>query len=83
VIAVDDLDRASGAVGELITRIGADQWTAPTPCSEWTVRDVVNHLVAMNLVFAALLDGGAMPERGADHLGDDPVAAYQSSAVAL
>jgi uncharacterized protein (TIGR03086 family) len=75
--------RACGAVGGLINRVDPDQWTTPTPCSEWNVRDVVNHLVAGNRVFAALLDGGPMPERAADHVGDDPVAAYQASAVAL
>ena len=56
---------------------------APTPCGEWTVRDVVNHLVGMNLVFAALLDSGPTPEPGADYLGQDPLGAYQSSAPAL
>jgi uncharacterized protein (TIGR03086 family) len=81
--SVEDLERACGAVGELIAGIGSHQWMAPTPCTEWNVRDVINHLVGMNLVFAALLDGRAMPERWADHLGDDPLGAYQSSAAAL
>lgn len=43
-------------MGDLIDRIAADQWTAPTACAEWSVRDVINHLVGMNLVFAALLE---------------------------
>ena len=38
---------------------------------------MVNHLVAMDLVFAALIGDGPMPERGADHLGNDPVEATQ------
>jgi hypothetical protein len=37
---------------------------------------VVNHLVAMDLVFAALIGDGPMPERGADHLGNDPDAIH-------
>ena len=37
----------------------------------------------MNLVFAAMIGDGAMPERGADHLGDDPLAAYRRSAASL
>jgi uncharacterized protein (TIGR03086 family) len=80
---VEDLVRACAAVGDLITRIGPDQWTAPTPCSDWSVRDVVNHVVEGNLVFAARVDGGPMPERGADHLGDDPAGAYGASAAVL
>jgi uncharacterized protein (TIGR03086 family) len=81
--SVEDLVRACATVGDLIARVGPDQWIAPTPCSEWSVRDVVNHLVVMNLVFAALMDGAPMPERGTDHLGEDPAGAYQASAAAL
>ncbi|WP_227998469.1 maleylpyruvate isomerase family mycothiol-dependent enzyme [Nocardia australiensis] len=80
---VEDLARANTAVGELIAEIRSEQWKAPTPCTEWDVRDVVNHLVVMNLVFVALLGGTPAPERGVNHLGDDPVAAYRASAAAL
>jgi uncharacterized protein (TIGR03086 family) len=79
----DGLARASAVLGDLIDRIGADQWTAPTPCTEWSVRDVVNHLVGMNLVFVALLEESPMPERGVDRLGADPAGAYRRSAAAL
>jgi uncharacterized protein (TIGR03086 family) len=47
------------------------------------VRDVVNHLVGMDLVFAALIEGGPVPERGADRLGDDPVGACRASSASL
>jgi uncharacterized protein (TIGR03086 family) len=70
-------------MGDLIDRIAADQWTAPTPCTEWSVRDVVNHLVGMNLVFVALFEESPMPARGADRLGADPAGAYHLSAAAL
>jgi uncharacterized protein (TIGR03086 family) len=78
-----DLARASAVIGDLIDRIAADQWTAPTPCTAWNVRDVVNHLVGMNLVLAALFTDSAMPERRADRLGADPVGAYRQSASTL
>jgi uncharacterized protein (TIGR03086 family) len=70
-------------MGDLIDRIAADQWTAPTPCTEWNVRDLVNHLVGMNLVFVAMFEESPMPERGADRLGADPAGAYRRSAAAL
>jgi uncharacterized protein (TIGR03086 family) len=79
----DGLARASAVVGDLIDRIAADQWTAPTPCTEWSVRDVVNHLVGMNLVFVAMFEESPMPERGADRLGADPAEAFRRSAAAL
>ncbi len=80
---VADLERAFEAVGELIARIEPEQWSAPTPCTEWTVRDVVGHLVGLNLVFAALVRGGPMPDSRDDHLGADPLGAYRASAAAV
>jgi len=52
---VEQLGRAFAAVAVLIGNIRADQWPAPTPCPDWTVRQVVNHLIGMNRVFVALL----------------------------
>jgi uncharacterized protein (TIGR03086 family) len=80
---VDDLARASAVVGDLIDRIAAGQWAAPTPCAEWNVRDLVSHLVGLNLVFVAMLQGSPMPERGTDRLGTNPAGAYRQSATAL
>jgi hypothetical protein len=51
---VEHPGRAFDAVAGLIGNIRADQWSAPTPCPDWTVRQVVNHLIGMNRVFAAL-----------------------------
>ncbi|MFD9605299.1 TIGR03086 family metal-binding protein [Streptomyces sp. NBC_01224] len=81
--SIEDLARACEAVGDLIAEIRPEQWKAPTPCTGWNVRDVVNHLVGMDLVFAALIEGGPMPERGADRLGDDPVGACRASGASL
>ena len=80
---LDGLARSSAALGDLIDRIVVDQWTAPTPCTEWTVRDVVNHLAGMNLVFVAMFENSPMPERGAEPFGADPAEAYRRAAVAL
>lgn len=80
---VADLACAFEAVGELIARIEPEHWTAPTPCADWTVRDVVGHLVGLNLVFAALAGAGPMPDQQDDPLGTDPLGAYKSSAAAV
>jgi uncharacterized protein (TIGR03086 family) len=80
---VDDLARASAAMSDLVDGIAADQWTAPTPCAEWSVRDLVGHLVGLNLVFVAMLAGSPPPDRRADRLGADPAGAYRRSAAAL
>jgi len=81
---VEQLGRAFDAVAALIGNIRADQWSAPTPCPDWTVRQVVNHLIGMNRVFTALLAGQLPPPRpSADHVEADPACAYRDSATAL
>jgi uncharacterized protein (TIGR03086 family) len=81
---VEQLGRAFDAVAGLIGNIRADQWSAPTPCTDWTVRQVVNHLIGMNRVFVALLaDQPPPPRPSADHVEDDPAGAYRGSAAAL
>jgi uncharacterized protein (TIGR03086 family) len=81
---VEQLGRAFDAVAGLIGNIRADQWSAPTPCPDWTVRQVVNHLIGMNRVFVALLAGQPPPPRpSTDHVEDDPAGAYRGSAAAL
>jgi uncharacterized protein (TIGR03086 family) len=79
----EQLGRAVAAVGRLIVGIRQEQWSAPTPCVDWTVRELVGHLVGLNLVFAAMLTEQQPPERGVDRLGDDPVGAYRASAADL
>jgi hypothetical protein len=41
---LDDLAHACAATADLLDTIAADQWTAPTPCTEWDVRGVVSVL---------------------------------------
>jgi uncharacterized protein (TIGR03086 family) len=38
--------------------VGADNWTKPTPCTEWNVRQLVNHVVGSDVRYADLLKGG-------------------------
>lgn len=40
-------------------------------------------MITINVIFAALLTDQEPPQRGADHLEDDPVGAYQQSGAAL
>jgi uncharacterized protein (TIGR03086 family) len=87
--STDQLARALDAHEHLLAGVGTDQWNAPTPCSDWTVRDLVNHVVGGNRLFAEILQGDkeALGRRrarlGRDHLGDDPVSAHRDSANEL
>ena len=81
--SVDQLSCALRVVGGLVTGVRPEQWSAPTPCTDWNVHQLVNHLVAVNLTFASLLSGQAPLQRGLDHLGDDPAGAYRASGATL
>src|ERR1019366_7520737 len=81
--SIEQFSEALTAVGDLIEGVREEQWSAPTPCTDWTVRALVNHLIGMNLVFVSLLGDQAPPERGADRTGNDPAASYRESASAL
>src|SRR5262249_3420271 len=78
-----DLDRALAGAEAIIAGVAPGQWTAATPCAEWDARAVANHLATGNRAFAAYVTGGKPPVRGADALGDDPLAAYQEAAAGL
>jgi uncharacterized protein (TIGR03086 family) len=79
------------AVEEFGSRVGAvadDQWELPTPCSDWSVRQLVNHLVYENRWTVPLMGGGTIAEVGdryeGDLLGDEPRKAWaESSAEAV
>lgn len=52
----------------ILTAVPAGRWSAPTPCEEWTARDVVAHLVDTQREFLTGrgLDVGAAPDMEAD-----------------
>lgn len=80
---LDALDRAVDGAEVLIAGVRSDQWTVPTPCDGWSVRDLLTHLVGGQDTVAALLDGREPPDPASDPLGTDPVAAHRRSAEAL
>ena len=63
----DRYARVSSGFTERLQGVGADQWSLPTPCSEWTVRDLVTHVIDTQRRVLGLLGGSVMP---ADPEGD-------------
>ena len=78
--------RALAEFGRRVHAVRDDQWGCPTPCADWEVRNLVNHLVAEQLWVAPLLAGKRVADLGdfaaGDVLGDDPVAAWDAASAA-
>lgn len=82
-----DLTTMQGACASterIIERVQADQLAAPTPCTEWDVRSLLDHIVGTLQLGASLLSGaapivamapGGLPD--GDLVGDDAVKAYR------
>jgi uncharacterized protein (TIGR03086 family) len=69
---------------QLIAGVRDEQWGAPTPCTDWNVRNLVNHVARGNRLFATALRGEPPPPaEPADVLGDDPVAAYRAASAEM
>jgi uncharacterized protein (TIGR03086 family) len=81
----DDFARSVEHFGRKVHAVGDGQWTNATPCTEWDVRALVNHLVYEALWVQPLLDGRTIDEVGdrldGDLLGGDPVAAFDAAAA--
>jgi uncharacterized protein (TIGR03086 family) len=61
---------------ELVGEVADNQWEEPTPCSDWDVRALVNHVVGEERWTVPLMEGKTIPEVGdafdGDLLADDP-----------
>ena len=71
------------ALLESVGAPGDDGWSGPTPCTEWDIRALVNHVIYEDLWTVPLMDGATVEEVGdrfeGDVLGPDPLASARSA----
>ena len=85
--AVEALGLARSELTRRLNAIAASDWEKTTPCSEWNVRQLVNHVVGVQHRVARLVCGGSREEyvatREDDWIGNDHIAAWHAGVRSL
>lgn len=78
--------RASEDFVRTVAAVKPEQWGDPTPCADWDVRTLVNHVVGEERWTVPLMAGQTISDVGdsldGDLLGEDPAAAAAQAASA-
>lgn len=57
-----DVAAAHRMLSDVVAAVQSDQWQLPTPCSEWTVTQVIQHAAGDQLAYASALGVGGGPD---------------------
>ena len=76
--------RALLNTGRIVVGVRPEQLALPTPCRDWDVRLLLNHIIGGNYTFAEVARGGRADPTGdmEDHTRPDPGTNYIASADA-
>jgi uncharacterized protein (TIGR03086 family) len=79
------MKRVVEQTGAVVDGIREDQLGNATGCSEWTVRDIVNHITGGATMFSECIEGPVSDERlgqlvGGDNLGDNFKGSFHAAA---
>jgi len=87
---MDCYQAVEGAQAEFerrLQRVVRSQWELPTPCTEWSVYDLVNHVVAGAYAYTRMLEGCPREETveifASNVVGDDPLGSFRRHALAV
>ncbi len=72
----EQYQRLSDEFANKIAKVPDDKWSAPSPCPDWTARDVVQHVVDTQGMFLGFVgkELGSIPS-----VDDDPAAAWDAA----
>src|SRR5438132_14148256 len=77
---LDRLDAAFASTGRAVDKAAPDRMDAPTPCTEWDVRALLNHttgvVARMGYAAARRKPEGELPT---DWIGSDPAGAFHEA----
>jgi len=79
------LQRAVDQTGQIVAGMGVGQLGLSTPCTEWNVRDLVNHLISSLYMFSQAAMGAPfnLQDFGVDRVRYDAVVSYAQEAAKL
>jgi uncharacterized protein (TIGR03086 family) len=79
------MKRVVASTDQVVRGTTPDQLSFGSPCTEWTVRDVINHITGGAMMFAVCVEEGSVPDdllgtlMAGDNLGDDYVASWEAA----
>jgi uncharacterized protein (TIGR03086 family) len=80
--ALEQLDQLGPVLAGVVARIGPGQLDKPTPCTEFTVRGVLEHMISGATSFAAAFRGESPPPADSNSPAD-PVAGFGQAMTGL
>ncbi|SCF89302.1 TIGR03086 family metal-binding protein [Streptomyces sp. Ncost-T10-10d] len=81
---VDLLAGVLSKTGDVIEGVGADQLSLPTPCDDYDVEALINHIVGWLIVFEAGAQGRPHDVDAANHMcGADPAREFRAAAAGV
>ena len=81
------LQRVVDTTNGVLEHVTAAQLSNETLCTEWTVKDLLNHMVGGATMFAISAEEGSVPDEvlgrlmGGDNVGSDPKGAWDTAAA--
>ena len=82
---VATFERVLDETNNVIANVKPDQLGNSTPCTEWDVKAVINHITGGATMFAECVEKGSVADdllpklMGGDNLGDDFQASYRAA----
>ena len=83
---IDTMTRVIDETKRVVANVQPEQLGQPTPCADWDVRAVINHITGGSLMFAEAVEHGSVPDDRlgqlltGDNLGDDYKGSFNAAA---
>jgi len=80
---IERIDRATAFAGQKVTGVAPADLSSPTPCAEFDVRGLLNHMIGGLAMLTTAANGGKAQIPQGDQFADDPAAVYDDRRRAL